>query len=241
MEEVTLHSGGLHLAAHLYLPEGPRPRRVPAVVVCHGFGSRKENHADFAAFLAAHGLAALVFDFRGHGASEGLLDGDALHDVAAALAYLRERPDVDAARLAVRGSSMGGRYAIHAGANFPELKAVVALCPGPQERLYAALTEAREELNAAPLGVRLHIPSLLEHLKTHDIFHAVGRISPRALLLVHAQADELIPYHYSQRLYELAGEPRRLLLVPGGSHTSAQHDPQVHRLVVEWLRAQLGV
>jgi dienelactone hydrolase len=38
------------------------------------------------------------------------------------------RPEVDADRLAIRGSSMGGHYAVHAGATCPALKAVVAIC-----------------------------------------------------------------------------------------------------------------
>src|SRR5918998_581226 len=67
------------LAYELTLPGGA-PRG--GVVVLHGAGSRKENHRDFAQLCAAAGLAAIVFDQRGHGASDGALDDRAIADVA---------------------------------------------------------------------------------------------------------------------------------------------------------------
>jgi len=56
----------LTLAGHLYLPVGGQPPH-PAVIVCHGLISRKDNHAEFARFLQKRGFAALVFDWRGMG------------------------------------------------------------------------------------------------------------------------------------------------------------------------------
>ena len=53
----------------LWLPPGDGP--WPAVIVLHGAGSRKENHADYARAAVAQGLAALTFDNRGHGETEG--------------------------------------------------------------------------------------------------------------------------------------------------------------------------
>ena len=50
---------------------------APAVMILHGAGSRKENHSDFARLAVNNGFAALSFDNRGHGASEGELVGAA--------------------------------------------------------------------------------------------------------------------------------------------------------------------
>ena len=50
-----------------------------------GLGSRKENHADMGAALAAAGMAALALDLRGHGDSGGVLDGAVVDDVVAGL------------------------------------------------------------------------------------------------------------------------------------------------------------
>src|SRR3954451_9591672 len=57
------HAG---LAYALWLPDDPKP--WPGVVIVHGAGSRKENHADFARLAVASGWAALAFDLTRHGA-----------------------------------------------------------------------------------------------------------------------------------------------------------------------------
>src|SRR3954452_7209212 len=81
------------------------PSTAPAggVVVIHGAGSQKENHFDFARECRAAGLAAVCFDQRGHGASEGALDGRAVEDVGTVAAALPE-----GRALARRGSGVGG-------------------------------------------------------------------------------------------------------------------------------------
>ncbi len=56
------------LAYALWLPDDPPP--WPGVVIVHGAGSRKQNHADFARLATAAGWAALAFDLAGHGDSE---------------------------------------------------------------------------------------------------------------------------------------------------------------------------
>ena len=101
------------------------PAEAPAggVVVLHGAGSQKENHFDFARACRAAGLAAVAFDQRGHGASDGALDGRAIDDVATIAALLP-----DGAPVALRGSSMGGWLALAAGAAL-DAAAVVAICP----------------------------------------------------------------------------------------------------------------
>lgn len=88
----------LALAHLLDLPPG---EPWGGLVILHGAGSRKENHADMAAAATAAGMAVVRFDMRGHGASGGQLDGRALDDVAAAAALLPAGLPV-----ALRGSSM---------------------------------------------------------------------------------------------------------------------------------------
>src|SRR4051812_14170345 len=69
------------LAYALWLPDEPPP--WPGMVIVHGAGSRKENHADFARLATAAGWAALAFDLPGHGDSEPPMSGAALDDVIA--------------------------------------------------------------------------------------------------------------------------------------------------------------
>jgi len=78
-ERVTFVSEGLKLAGVLHLPDdgrGPRERR-PAFLVLHGFGSNKDSGGSTttAKMLAGFGYAALRFDMRGCGQSEGRVAG----------------------------------------------------------------------------------------------------------------------------------------------------------------------
>src|SRR4051794_11156336 len=87
------------LAYALYRPEGAAEG---GVVICHGAGSQKENHLDFARACLAHGMAAVAFDMRGHGASGGRFDDRAVADVATTPPPLPPRPG------GARGAGLGG-------------------------------------------------------------------------------------------------------------------------------------
>ena len=241
--KVTLQAGPYKLAAILYLPKRASAHKpAPAVIVCHGMGSRKENHLAYAEYLAEQGVAALAFDWRGHGESAGNLDDHALDDVGAAIAYLSRRPEVDANRLAIRGTSMGAYLALHAAALDPRLKAVVAIAPATEEIILmaAAPVKAGKDTVDYTQGARIQRKPIMAWLHAQDIFKAVPKIAPRPIFFVHCKGDEVIPYQSTERLYAVAGEPKKLLLLDGGHHRFAQQDGTVHRLTVEWLREALG-
>ena len=100
-----------------------------ALVVLAGSGSTRSGALDHAVVLARRGYGTLILDNRGHGRSEGVaMDtgwfGSA--DIAGAIAFLGQRPDVDPEQIAVVGLSMGGEEAIGAAAEVPGIRAVVA-------------------------------------------------------------------------------------------------------------------
>src|SRR5919197_2579882 len=84
----------------------PADAGAGGVVILHGAGSQKENQFDFARQLRASGVAAVCFDQRGHGESEGALGAGALGDVENMAELLPRGP------VALRGSSMGGYMAL---------------------------------------------------------------------------------------------------------------------------------
>ena len=209
------------------------PAKEPAagVVVLHGASSAKESHFDFARLCRDSGLAALCFDARGHGRSEGDFGPGAIDDVLAMCELLRGHAPV----VALRGSSMGGFCAIHAAARDPSLAAVVAICPAPEERLLRGLRSGYLEFGCDR-------PATERWLETLDIYSAVEALGPEtALLLLHARGDERIPYTVSEQLHAAAHEPKRLVLFPGGHHRSLQHDLEVQALSVGFIeRAAAG-
>jgi pimeloyl-ACP methyl ester carboxylesterase len=220
------------LAYALFLPES-EPRA--GVVILHGAGSAKESHFDFARGCRADDIAALAYDARGHGRSGGAFGPGAIDDALAMAGLLREH----AGAVALRGSSMGGFQAIHAGARDPSLCAVVAICPAPEDLLLRGLRSG--EL----LRFRCDVPATEEWLQTLDLYAAAGALGPQtSLLLMHARGDEQIPWTVSEELHAAASEPKRLLILPGGHHRSLQHDLELQaesrRFILAAAAAQPG-
>ncbi len=216
----------------LWLPEAEPP--WPAMVILHGAGSAKENHADFARFCAASGWAALSYDQRGHGESADAMGPQAVDDVGRMATMLATRPGIDPRLICVRGSSMGGFLAIHAAAVTPALAGVIAICPATEDGL-------RRGLRDGELEMRVEADALDAWLGEHDIAEAVALIGAKPLILLHARGDERVPYTSSEQLYASADEPKRLIVLPGGHHRSIQHDPELQAAALRWLERSLGI
>jgi uncharacterized protein len=218
----------------LWLPQAPPP--WPGMLVLHGAGSRKENHADFARACAARGWAALAFDQRGHGASADEMGPAALADVARMAAFLARHEGVDAGRICVRGSSMGGFMAIHAAASSDAIAGAIAICPAGEDGLRRGLRSGSLEFRAGSEATA----ALDAWLSEHDLREAVALIGRKPLLIAHARGDERIPYTWSEELYERAEEPRKLIIVAGGHHRSVQHDPELQEVALRWMERNLA-
>ncbi|HAX9479957.1 TPA: alpha/beta hydrolase [Escherichia coli] len=59
---------------------------------------------------------------------------------------------------------------------------------------------------------------------TFASYATIASVSPIPLLLIHGKADHVIPWQHSEKLYSLAKEPKRLILIPDGEHIDAFSD-----------------
>jgi alpha-beta hydrolase superfamily lysophospholipase len=220
--ELGSHNG---LAYALFLPD---EEPDVGVVILHGAGSAKESHFDFARGCRADGLAALAYDARGHGRSDGSFGPGAFDDALAMTDLLHSY----APKVALRGSSMGAFQAIHAAAMADTpIPAVVAICPAPDEGLLRFLRSGQQ------LHFRCDVEACEPWLESLDLLEAAARLGPgTALLLMHARGDEQVPYTVSEKVYESAHEPKRLLLLPGGHHRSVQHDEELQAISRKFIR-----
>jgi hypothetical protein len=130
---VSFQSEGETVQGHLYLPEGPGPH--PLVVMAGGWCYVKELvQPAYAAAFAAVGCAALVFDYRRFGSSDGqprqhLDPWDQIEDYRNALSFAETLDGIDPSRLGVWGISYSGGHALIVGATDPRVRCVVSTIP----------------------------------------------------------------------------------------------------------------
>ncbi len=243
-----LHSGaailrwrGLKLLGVLNRPEGRSSQKHPAVLFLHGFPGAEKN-VDVQRRLLRLGIASFSLHFGGAWGSEGeYAFSNLLPQARAGLAFLASREFVDARRLAVFGFSMGGWTALNLAARQPELRAAVAVAPVGGPEMVTELTHKR----IAHLSRALRVSSATA--LTRDFKKSVARFDPaRAvgrlacpLLLVHGDADDVVPHAISRRLYSLARPPKKLVLASGAGHDFLDRRDWLSRLTSDWLAGRL--
>ena len=200
---------------------------APGVVILHGYGSRKDNHTDFAARLRARGVWALVPDLRGHGGTPGPMDEGMIGDVLACLDDLAHR---GAGALGLRGSSMGGFLALTCAPLHADVRAVVAICPARPESLATRLGDDW------PLRHRLGDDWPLRH----PLGPSTWRRDGVARGFWHATGDEVVPWGNTYHLWSRATQPKHLRIEMGGHHRSLQHDPAIQSATEAFLLRHLA-
>ena len=135
--DASFASQGVTCTGWLYLPDDvPAGTRLPAIVMANAISAIKEiTLPGYAERFAAAGYAALAFDYRRFGASEGeprnhLDPHDQLQDVRNALTWLRAQPEIDPERIGGWGVSLGGVHMLSVGAYDRRVKAVVSVATG---------------------------------------------------------------------------------------------------------------
>lgn len=132
--DVAIDCGDITLEGLLHLPDGAG--HFPGIVVCHPhpqYGGDMYNNVVGALVRAAlgSGFAALRFNFRGVGESEGTHSGGKAEpdDVRAACAFLAVQPEIDSGRVALAGYSFGAAMALLASADVAPAGLVLVSLP----------------------------------------------------------------------------------------------------------------
>ena len=193
--------------------------------------------------LADRGVLTLRFDFRYVGASSGkfadITYSGEVEDLRAAYNFMQSR---QSSKTVIFGSSMGGTVALLFAAAEPSVAALVTLAaPGHPENFPKRvltpeqLKRWREQGHTIYNDQRLNI-SLLEDLERINITEAARRIRCPVLIL-HGDADEVVPVAEARELHETLTSPKRLSIFPNTDHRFS--DPQVMRQAMtealDWL------
>jgi fermentation-respiration switch protein FrsA (DUF1100 family) len=192
------------------------------VLHLHGNAANVSNHLPLVAWLPPAGYNVLMLDYRGFGRSEGQpsLDG-VVDDAAAALAYLRTRPEVDASRLIVLGQSMGGATALRLLA-----RDATGVRLGIIDSAFASYRQIAQEAMLGSVVLAPAIPLVLLALPgaDKDPLAAVAKIHV-PLIFVHGTRDAVIGHDHSAQLHAAANAPKELWTVEGADHMTVFASP----------------
>lgn len=223
--------------------------RFPAIVICHGIPQRKqapstrnEGYREVARFFARHDYFSIIFNFRGTGFSEGSFDlWGWRRDLDKILDFVSEQENVDSQRMSVLGFSGGAATACICIAERPEaVKVILAASPADFDFLFDRQPAAELLDEALSIGIMreqdlpedsLKWSQRQKRFRPVDYIH---KISPRPLLLIHGQQDDLVLPQHAHRLYGAAREPKELIMLPEAPH-QLRTEPYVLDMCLCWL------
>ncbi len=250
-EELTVPAPGTDGLPAWFMPaRGGAPG--PGVALVHGWESARDRTLPMAQFLTAAGFHCLTVDVRGHGANPAetmpVSAGEFGADALAAFEALIARPEVTIG--AISGHSMGAIGAILAGAADERVAAVVATSsPADPYRL------TRQTFRLAHLPIPDPIAYPLAWLTTRVYLrprgHRVATVNAstaltahdRPILLVHGDADDVVPVVHLERLLRTAAKSGRYvesLVIAGGQHSWLYEFEEYRRAVAGFLAKALG-
>jgi fermentation-respiration switch protein FrsA (DUF1100 family) len=195
---------GLTLHGWFVQPDEPA---WSTVIVFNGNAGNRAVRAPLAVALRRHGLAVLLFDYRGFGGNPGVpTERGLLADARAARRYVAGRRDVDEARVAYFGESLGAAVALQLAAESPPAGLVL-------RSPFGSLVEAGQ----------FHYPFLPVRWLLRDRFASndfIRRIHA-PLLMVAGDRDGIVPLDHSRRLFAQATNPKTLVIIKDADHNDA--------------------
>jgi uncharacterized protein len=172
--------------------------------------------------LARHGYGVLLFDRRGEGESEGdpnVFGWAGTRDLAAAVDFLRTRPDVDRDRIGGIGLSVGGEVLLQAAAESDDFAAVVSEGAGIRSVREAVGLGWGKSLDVFISGMATAGTALFGNDVPPPSLEALApRIAPRPVLFIyatHGQGGEELNVDF----HAAANKPKALWEITKGKHT----------------------
>jgi fermentation-respiration switch protein FrsA (DUF1100 family) len=194
------------------------------VIFCHGHFGSKDPDLKYAPFFRETGYNTFLFDFRGHGRSQGEYSSFGYRERLDLLGAIDLLQSKGISRFGVLGFSLGGGVGIATAAQSKAIVAVISDGGFAQLRKVVEAGSRHKGFPALLLG--LVVPLMLwiagrrlgGDLSEADPLHWVDKITPRALLFIHGAQDPYVSEEDVRRLYEAAGEPKELWIVAEAGH-----------------------
>jgi fermentation-respiration switch protein FrsA (DUF1100 family) len=221
MEAVTVTTeDGLDLV-HWYRP--PTAPNGLVVVIFHGNAGHIGDRVPKYWPLLQAGLGVFFAEYRGYGGNPGRPSEDGLTaDGLSVMAYLSAR-GIAPERIILYGESLGTGLAIKLAAGRPVAGLILEAPPGS----IAEVAQAHY----------WYVPAKWLLLDQWNAIDLMGQVAA-PLLLMHGEADGVVPVRFGRRVYKAADGPKEALFLPRGGHADLYSFPEVPARVIDFVRRQ---
>lgn len=199
----VLTDDGLTLKAWYKPPSSPDK---PVLLMFHGNAGHIGIRAFKARIFMDQGYGFLLAEYRGYGGNPGRISEEGLYrDGRAYMTWLKNK-GISSSRVVVHGESLGTGVAVQMATEYQDVHAVVLETP------YTTLRDVAQK----------HMFYLPVKLLMKDRFDNLAKIKNvvAPLLIVHGTADMIVPYQQARRLYEAAGQPKKLETLSLSGHNN---------------------
>jgi len=161
--------------------------------------------------------------------------------LTAAIDFLAMLPEVNKNRICLLGSSGGAATCVYAAARDKRVHAVATLaCPAEFDFMAGGQTADSLISRFREIGIIKDAdfpPSIekwLDGFKTVSPIEYIAKISPKPLLLIQGDQDDVVPVAHAEKLFQCAGQPKELVVLPGAGHRLRQ-DERAINAAMKWL------
>lgn len=210
-KNINFSSDGYTLRGTLHLPAKENP---PVIIGCHGLLSNRDSPKQIQLGIqcVTHDIAFFRFDHRGCGQSSGIFEKVTslearCNDLLSALDTIRARQDIGD-RIGLFGSSMGGAVCITVAAAH-HVDSIVTFAAPVRSISITWSPEKSENPNSPD-------PSFYRNNLQSDISGNLSSI--KNILILHGDADDLVPPADAREIYDKVCEPKKLIMQKGGDH-----------------------
>ena len=247
-QEMYAAREGNQIYGIIYIPKNAG-EKMPAIIYSHGFGGSHQYGADYAEAMAARGYVVYCFDFCG-GNPGSRSDGSTLEmslfteqaDLEAVITMVQGLDFVDRDNLFLLGTSQGGAVSALAGAeHIDEIRGMILLYPAfvmvdRANELFSSPEEIPDSYYFMWMDVgRAYFEPLIDY----DIYADIA-VYDKDVLLIHGDADGIVPHSYSERALEVYPSAELKVIEGAGHGFSGQDEETAIRYITEYCNSRVA-
>jgi fermentation-respiration switch protein FrsA (DUF1100 family) len=210
-------------------------KKYPCIILSHGLISSKESskYLTLSENLVQEGIATCRFDYHGCGESEGNIEDTTLtiriDNLDSIVEYVLKHHLINPEKIGILGSSFGGSTCIVTSAKDKRIKCI---------SLWATPYILEKKGDGRISDIEFN-DTIFNDFSKYDLLSEAKKLS--CALVVHGEADEVVPVHEGKAIYKNIKKPKKLSIIKGGDHIFSvnSHREKAIELAINWFRRYL--